>query len=69
MIVLELNKPIKMYWIKCNKYRKSVDSIFLIYIVITLVLSIMCSKWVDKNDIIFRVEKSIEVLKIIGLNE
>ena len=60
--------PIKIYCIKCNKFRKF-ESPKTFYISDeTLFLSIICIKCGKNNEIILK-EESIEILKIIGLNK
>ena len=52
-----------------GKYRKLEKSKILYLLENTLVLSVICSNWKNKDEKIFKVEQSIEILKIIGLIE
>ena len=62
-------KPIKIYCIKCNKFRKFVNSKIFSCFDKTLILSITCSKCGDNNNEIFKEEEIIEILKILDLIE
>ena len=61
-------KPIKIYCIKCNTFRKfEIPKTFYISDE-TLFLSIICIKCGKNNEIIFK-EEIIEILKVIGLKK
>ena len=50
-------------------YRKS-EKLKISYLLgRTLVLSIICSKWKNEDEKLFKKEQSIEILKILGLIE
>ena len=51
-----------VYCIKCNNYRKFKNPKLYTYNE-KLVLSIICNKYGNNNDRIFKEEKSIEILK------
>ena len=57
----------KLYCVNCSKYRKFENPKILYLLEKTLVLSITCSKCKNKYEKIFKEEKSIEILKILGL--
>ena len=59
-------KPIKIYCDKCSKFRKFVNPKSSYIFNITLILSIICSKCGDYNDILFKEKESIGILKILG---
>ena len=56
----------KIYCIICGKYRKFEKPKISYLLEKTLVLSIICSKR-DEDEKLFKEEKSIEILKILGL--
>ena len=59
----------KLYCIICKKYRKfEKPKIWYIFEKI-LVLFIICNKLKNEDEKIFKEEKSIEILKIVGLTE
>ena len=62
-------KPIKKYCVKCNTFRIFVDPKIFSFFEKTLVRSIFCGKCGDNNDIIFKEEAIIEIIKILGLIE
>ena len=53
----------------CGMYRKFKDPKILYIFEKTLVLFIICSKCKNEHEKIFKEEKSIEILKILGLIE
>ena len=57
----------KLYCVNCSKYRKFEKPKISYLLEKTLVLSIICSKCKNKDEKIFKEEKSIEILKILGL--
>ena len=57
----------KIYYIKCHNYRKLKNLKISYNFDKTLVLSINCDKSINKDEKIFKEEKSIEILKILGL--
>ena len=59
----------KLSCVICGKYRKLEKSKILYLLENTLALSVICSNWKNKDEKIFKVEQSIEILKIIGLIE
>ena len=60
-------KPIKMYFVKCNKIRKFVNPKISYIFDKTLILFTICGKCGDNNDRIIREENNFEILKIPGL--
>ena len=62
-------QQIKIYCVKCNKFRKFMNPKISYIFYKTLVLSIIYSKCLDNNDRIFKEKESIEILKILGLTE
>ena len=61
-------KPIRIYCVKCNKFRKFVNPENSGISNKTFVLSIICSKC-DKNDErIFKEKESYEILKFFWIN-
>ena len=56
----------KIYCIICGKYGKFEKPKISYLLEKTLVLSIICSKR-DEDEKLFKEEKSIEILKILGL--
>ena len=59
----------KLSYVIRGKYRKLEKSKILYLLENTLALSVICSNWKNKDEKIFKVEQSIEILKIIGLIE
>ena len=59
----------KLYCDICGKYRKFKNSEISYILEKTLVFSIICSKCKNENEKIFKEEKSIEIIKILGLIE
>ena len=57
----------KSYCANCGKYRKFEKSKISYLLEKTLVPSIICSKCKNEDEKIFQEEKSIEMLKILGL--
>ena len=57
----------KLYCANCSKYRKFEKSKISYLLEKTLVPSIICSKCKNEDEKIFQEEKSIEMLKILGL--
>ena len=59
----------KLYCVICGKY-KNFEKPKISYILErTLFLSISCSKCKNEDEKIFKEEKSIEILTMLGLNE
>ena len=69
MILFSVTKKMtKLYCIICGKYREfEKPKVYLLEK--TLVLSIFCSKCKNEDEKLFKEEESIEILKILGLNE
>ena len=59
----------KLYCIICSKYRKFEKSKIKYLLEKTLVLSIICSNFKNKDEKILKEEDWIEILKILGLIE
>ena len=59
----------KLYCAICSKYRKFQKSKISYLLEKTLVLSIICIKWKNVDEKIFKEEDSIEILKILGLTD
>ena len=57
----------KIYCFICGKYRKFENPKISRIFKKTIVLSIVCSKCGNKDENIFKEEKSKEILKILGL--
>ena len=57
----------KLYCVNSSKYRKFEKPKISYLLENTLVLSIICRKCKNRNEKIFKEEKSIEILKILGL--
>ena len=55
------------YCVVCGKYKKFKNSKISYLLEKTLVLSIICSKCNSKNEMIFKEEEWIKILKILGL--
>ena len=58
----------KLYGVICSKYRKFEKPKISYLLEKTLVLSIICSKCKNEDEKIFKEEESIQILKILGLN-
>ena len=59
----------KLYCVNCGKYRKFEKLQMLYLLEKTLVLSIICSKCKNDYEKFFKEEKSVEILKPLGLIE
>ena len=59
----------KLYCVICGKYRKTGKPKISYVLEKRLVLLIICSKCKNEDEKIFTEEKSIEILKILGLIE
>ena len=59
----------KLYCVICSKYRKSEKPKISYLLEKTLVLSIICSKCKNDYEKFFKEEKSVEILKTLGLIE
>ena len=59
----------KLYCVICGKYRKFGKPKILYLLEETLVFSIICSKCKNEEEKLFKEEKSIEIIKIVGLIE
>ena len=59
----------KLYCIICGKYKKFEKPKISYILERTLFLSISCSKCKNEDEKIFKEEKSIEILTMLGLNE
>ena len=59
----------KLYCVDCGKYRKFAKPKMSCLLEKTLVLSIICSKSKNEDEKLFKEEKSIEILKVLGLIE
>ena len=59
----------KLYCVICGKYRKFEKPKISYVLEKTLVFSIICSKCKNEDEKLFKEEKSIEILKILGLIE
>ena len=57
----------KSYCVICRKYRKFEKPKVSYLFEKTLVLSIICSKWKNEDEKLFKEEESIEILNILGL--
>ena len=57
----------KLYCVICGKYRKFEKPKTSYLLDKTLVYSIICSKFKNEDEKIFKEEESIEILKILGL--
>ena len=57
----------KIFWVICGKYRKLKNPKTSYIFEKTLVLSIICNKCDNEVEKIFKVEESIEILKILRL--
>ena len=58
-----------LYYVICNEYRKFVKPKISYLLEKALVLSVICSKCKNEDEKSFKEEKSIEILKILGLIE
>ena len=56
-----------MYYIICGKYRKLEKSKIQYFLEKTIFLSIICSKYKNEDEKLFKEEESTEILKILGL--
>ena len=56
----------KLYCVICNKYRKFEKPKISHLLDKTLVISIICSKYKNEDEKIFKEEKSIEILGLIN---
>ena len=59
----------KLYCVICGKYKKFEKPKISYILERTLFLSISCSKCKNEDEKIFKEEKSIEILTMLGLNE
>ena len=59
----------KLYCVICGNYRKFEKPEISYLLEKTLVLSIIFSNYKNEDEKVFKEEESIEILKIIGLNE
>ena len=59
----------KLYCVVCGKYRKFEKPKISYFLRKTLVLSIISSKCNNEDKKIFKEEKSVEILKVVGLIE
>ena len=59
----------KLYCIICGKYRKFENPKISYILEKTLALSVICSKWENEYEEIYKEEESIEISKILGLIE
>ena len=59
----------KLYCVICGKYRKFEKPKISYLLEKTLVFFIICSKCKNEDEILFKEEESIEILKILGLTE
>ena len=57
----------KLYCVICDKNQKFEKLKISYHLEKTLVLSIICSKYKNEDEKMFKEEESIEVLKILGL--
>ena len=58
-----------LYCVTCDKYRKFEKPKISYLLEKTLVVSIICSKCKNEDEIIFKEKHSIEILEILGLIE
>ena len=56
----------KLYSAICSKYKKFEKPKILSFLEIIIALSIMCSKFKNKEEKLFKEEESIEILKVLG---
>ena len=59
----------KLYCVIYDKYKKSEKPEISHILEKTLVLSVICSKYMNEDEKLFKKEESIEILKINGLIE
>ena len=59
----------KLYCVICGRYRKFEKPKISYLLEKTLVLSIICSKFKNEHEKLFKEGESIEILKILGLIE
>ena len=60
----------KLHCVLYGKYRKFAKKTKISYLLEkTLLLSIICSKYKNEDEKLFKEEKSLEILKILGLIE
>ena len=59
----------KLFCLICGKCRKCEKPKISYILEKALVLSIICNKWINEDEKIFKEEESIEILKIPGLIE
>ena len=59
----------ELYCIICGNYKRFEKPKISYHLEKALVLSIICSKCINKNEKLFKEEESFEVLKILGLIE
>ena len=57
----------KLYCVICSKYRKFEKPKISYLLEKTLVLSIICSKWKNEDEKLFKEEESIEISKFFGI--
>ena len=57
----------KIFCVICSKYRKFEKPKISFILEKTLVLSIICSRCMNKHEKIFKEEESNEIIKILGL--
>ena len=62
--------PIKLYFVKCNNFRKHVNPNISYILIKTLIIFFICSNCDDdNNDIIFKEEENVEIFKTYRLIE
>ena len=57
----------KIYCVICSKYRKFEKPTISYLLEKTLVLSIICCKWKNEDEKLFKEEESIEISKFFGI--
>ena len=57
----------KIYCVICSKYRKFEKPKISYLLEKTLVLSIICCKWKNEDEKLFKEEESIEISKFFGI--
>ena len=57
----------KLYCVICSKYRKFEKPKISYLLEKTLVLSIICCKWKNEDEKLFKEEESIEISKFFGI--
>ena len=60
-------KPTKIFWVKCNKFKKFVNPKVSYNFYKTFILSIICSKCGENIVRMFKEEESIEISKVLSL--